>query len=284
MRTPQNIIFDYQIKPRKKMGQCFLVDEQVTKSIVALADVHSRDVVVEIGAGIGVLTELIAQKAGKVIAVELDEKLVDVLRDRLLGRYENVEICRGDILKFDFNAISGDDDLKIKVVGNVPYQISSALIFRLLSFRKAIGSFVLMLQKEVAKRLVAGPGSKDYGVPSVLLQMFADVQPLLDVPSRCFHPRPKVESMVIKGVFLEKPAMELLDEDDFFRLVKASFAQRRKMLLNNLKNSKLLEGTPESSILESLRLAGIDGERRGETLTKEEYGLLSNYLKKMTKT
>jgi 16S rRNA (adenine1518-N6/adenine1519-N6)-dimethyltransferase len=283
MRTPKDIIFDYQIKPQKKMGQCFLVNRQVMESIVAFAGIRSRDVVVEIGAGLGVLTELIAQKTGKVIAVELDKKLVDVLRERL-GKYENVKICCGDILKFDFEAVLAGDNLKIKVIGNVPYHISSALIFRLLSFRKAINSFVLMLQKEVAKRLVADPRGQDYGVPSVLLQMFADVRPLLDVPSESFYPKPKVESMVIKGVFFEKPAMELLDEDFFFRLVKASFAQRRKMLMNNLKKSKLLEGTSESSITEALRLAGIDGQRRGETLTKEEYGYLSNYLKKMIKT
>lgn len=282
MRKPQDIIFDYRIRPRKKLGQCFLVDREVMESIEAIAEINSRDVVVEIGAGTGVLTEIIAQKAGKVIAVEVDKKLIDVLRERL-GKYKNIEIYPGDILKFNFDAVPVERDCKIKVMGNVPYQISSALIFRLLSFRAFVGSFVLMLQKEVAERLVASPGGKDYGVPSVLLQMFADVQRVMDVPPSCFYPKPKVESSVIKGIFLKKPFMELIDEDFFFRLVKVSFAQRRKMLVNNLKKSKLLDGVSESSIQEALKLTGIENQRRGETLSKEEYGILSNCLRKMLK-
>jgi 16S rRNA (adenine1518-N6/adenine1519-N6)-dimethyltransferase len=277
MSSPKEIIRQYAIKPRKRLGQSFLMEQNVIRKIAALANVTKNDVVVEIGAGIGVLTEDLAQNAAKLIAVEMDDKLVEVLKDKLL-KYNNVQIYSGDILKFDFGAIARDGQQKIKVIGNVPYNISSPVLFHLLSFRKIIDSFVLMLQKEVIQRLVAPPGGKDYGVPSVILQMFASVEKVLDVPAGCFYPRPKVESSVIKGFFLEKPLVELANEEFFIRLVRDAFAQRRKMLINNLKKSKLLEGVSESFLKESLKLVGIDGQRRGETLSVEEFGLLGNIL------
>jgi len=277
MSSPKEIIRQYAIKPRKRLGQSFLMEQNVIRKIAALANVTKNDIVVEIGAGIGVLTEDLAQNAAKLIAVEMDDKLVEVLKDKLL-KYNNVQIYSGDILKFDFGAIARDGQQKIKVIGNVPYNISSQVLFHLLSFRKIIDSFVLMLQKEVIQRLVAPPGGKDYGVPSVILQMFASVEKVLDVPAGCFYPRPKVESSVIKGFFLERPLVELANEEFFIRLVRDAFAQRRKMLINNLKKSKLLEGVSESFLKETLKLVGIDGQRRGETLSVEEFGLLSNIL------
>ena len=277
MSSPEEIIRKYAIKPRKRLGQSFLMEQNVIRKIAALANVTKNDIVVEIGAGIGVLTEDLAQNAAKLIAVEMDDKLVEVLKDKLL-KYNNVQIYSGDILKFDFGAIARDGQQKIKVIGNVPYNISSQVLFHLLSFRKIIDSFVLMLQKELIQRLVAPPGGKDYGVPSVILQMFASVEKVLDVPAGCFYPRPKVESSVIKGFFLERPLVELANEEFFIRLVRDAFAQRRKMLINNLKKSKLLEGVSESFLKEALKLAGIDGQRRGETLSVEEFGLLSNIL------
>jgi 16S rRNA (adenine1518-N6/adenine1519-N6)-dimethyltransferase len=277
MSSPKEIIRKYAIKPRKRLGQSFLMEQNVIRKIAALANVTKNDIVVEIGAGIGVLTEDLAQNAAKLIAVEMDDKLVEVLKDKLL-KYNNVQIYSGDILKFGFGAIARDGQQKIKVIGNVPYNISSQVLFHLLSFRKIIDSFVLMLQKEVIQRLVAPPGGKDYGVPSVILQMFASVEKVLDVPAGCFYPRPKVESSVIKGFFLERPLVELANEEFFIRLVRDAFAQRRKMLINNLKKSKLLEGVSESFLKEALKLAGIDGQRRGETLSVEEFGLLSNIL------
>jgi 16S rRNA (adenine1518-N6/adenine1519-N6)-dimethyltransferase len=277
MSSPKEIIRQYAIKPRKRLGQSFLMEQNVIRNISAIAQVTKNDIVVEIGAGIGVLTEDLAQTAAKLIAVELDDQLVEVLKDKLL-KYNNVQIYSGDILKFDFGAIVRDGEQKIKVIGNVPYNISSPVLFHLLSFRKIIDSFVLMLQKEVIQRLVAPPGGKDYGVPSVILQMFASVEKVLDVPAGCFYPRPKVESSVMKGFFLKRPFMELADEEFFIRLVRGAFAQRRKMLINNLKKSKLLEGVSESFLREALKLAGIDGQRRGETLSVEEFGHLSNIL------
>ena len=277
MNSPKEIIRQYAVKPRKRLGQSFLMDQSVIRKISAIAQVTENDIIVEIGAGIGVLTEDLAQTAAKLIAVELDDQLVEVLKDKLL-KYNNVQIYSGDILKFNFGAIDRDGQQKIKVVGNVPYNISSPVLFHLLSFRKIIDSFVLMLQKEVIQRLVAPPGGKDYGVPSVILQMFASVEKVLDVPAGCFYPRPKVESSVMKGFFLKRPFMELADEEFFIRLVRDAFAQRRKMLINNLKKSKLLEGVSESFLREALKLAGIDGQRRGETLSVEEFGRLSNIL------
>lgn len=278
MSSPKEIIHHYAIKPRKRMGQSFLMEQNVIRKISAIAQVTKNDIIVEIGAGIGVLTEDLAQNAAKLIAVELDNQLVEVLRDKLL-KYNNVQIYSGDILKFDFRAIDRDGQQKIKIIGNVPYNISSPVLFHLLSFRKIIDSFVLMLQREVIQRLVASPGGKDYGVPSVILQMFATVEKVLDVPAGCFYPRPKVESSVIKGFFLKRPLVELSDEDFFIRLVREAFAQRRKMLINNLKKSKSLEEVSELFLKEALKLAGIDGQRRGETLSIEEFGCLSNILK-----
>jgi len=278
MTSPREIITHYAIKPRKNLGQSFLMEESIIKRIAETANVTENDIVVEIGAGIGVLTEYLAQNAAKVIAVELDDNLVDVLKDRL-SQYNNIQIYHGNILRFDFRAIAGAGQQKIKVVGNIPYNISSPVLFYLLSFRKIIDSFVLMMQKEVVQRLVAPPGGKSYGVPSVILQMFAEVEKVLDVPASYFYPRPKVESSVMKGFFRERPFIELIDEEFFIRLVRDTFAQRRKMLINNLKKSKLLEGISESSLKESLKVAGIDSQRRGETLSIGEFGSLSNILK-----
>jgi 16S rRNA (adenine1518-N6/adenine1519-N6)-dimethyltransferase len=278
MTSPREIITHYAIKPRKNLGQSFLMEENVIRNIAAKANVTGDDIVVEIGAGIGVLTEYLAQNAAQIIAVELDDKLVEVLKDRLSG-YNNIQIYHGNILRFDFRTIVRTRRQKIKVIGNIPYNISSPVLFYLLSFRGVIDSFVLMMQKEVIDRLVASPGGKSYGVPSVILQMFATVEKVFDVPASCFYPRPKVESSVIKGFFPSISLIKLIDEDFFVRLVRDAFAQRRKMLINNLKQSKLLEGAPESLLKESLILAGIDSGRRGETLSVEEFGHLSNILK-----
>jgi 16S rRNA (adenine1518-N6/adenine1519-N6)-dimethyltransferase len=279
MLTPKDVIKQYDIKPRKKLGQSFLLDQNIIKKIAVAAGITKDDIVVEIGAGIGVLTEILAQESRKLIAVELDKNLVEVLQEKLAG-LDNVEIHSGDILKFDFNSISSSYNTKVKVVGNVPYNISSPVIFRLLSFRSVIDDFTLMLQKEVVERLVAVPNNKSYGVPSVLLQMFASVEKIFDVPATCFFPQPKVESAVIKGAFFNQPAVELLSEVFFTQLVKASFAQRRKMLINNLKNAEFLKELPDNTIKDALEIAGIDGKRRGETLSIQDFGYLSNIILK----
>ena len=278
MPTPKEILRRYGIKPRKKLGQSFLVDVNTLHKIAAAGRVTRDDVVVEIGAGIGVLTRAIAQAAGRVIAVEIDPQLVAILQDQR-AEFSNMEVISGDALKLDFNSISRQYNAKLKVIGNVPYNISSPLIFNLLSYRSVISDFTLMLQKEVVERLVSLPGHKTYGVPSVLLQMYADVERLFDVSATCFYPVPKVASSIIRGSFRDKPLVTLMDEVFFSRLVKASFAQRRKMLTNNLKNAEFLQGMSDTEIKSALDEAGIDGKRRGETLSLFEFGLLSNILK-----
>jgi 16S rRNA (adenine1518-N6/adenine1519-N6)-dimethyltransferase len=277
MITPKGIINHYGIKPNKKLGQSFLLDQNVFEKIVAAANINEEDIVVEIGAGTGVLTELLASIARRIIAVELDRNLVEILKDKF-AVHKNTEIYSGDALKFDFNSMLNIYNGKVKVIGNVPYNISSPLIFHLLSSRQAIDSFILMLQKEVVQRFVAKPSCKDYGIPSVLIQMFATVEKIFNVSSGCFYPRPKVESAVIKGTFLAKPRVDLSNEAFFAQLVKTSFAFRRKMLINNLKHSKLLAAVPEDSLSEIISAAGIDPNCRGEVLSVEEFGKLSNLL------
>ncbi len=279
--TPKEILNHYAIKPRKKFGQSFLIDKGSIERIAQIAGVEHQDIVVEIGAGIGVLTERLAQKAGRVIAVELDHQLVDVLKDRL-SQYRNVEIHHVNILRFDFRKIARSENQKIKVVGNIPYNISSPLLFYLLSFKDIIHSFTLMMQKELIERLVASPGNKSYGVPSVILQMFSTVEKVMNVPAAFFYPVPKVESSIMKGVFHDQPKMKLHDEDYFVRVVRDSFAQRRKMIFNNLKKSSVMNGLKESLLKDALKLASIDAQRRAETLTLEEFGNLSNILREKT--
>jgi len=278
MITPREILHQYGIRPRKKLGQSFLVDVNTIHKIAAAGRFSSDDIVVEIGAGIGLLTKDIAQVAKRVIAVEIDPQLVKILHDQF-DECSNVEIHSCDVLKFDISSISNNYNTKVNVIGNIPYNISSPVIFHLLSSRSVISCFTLMLQKEVVQRLVSLPDNKNYGVPSVLLQMYADIERLFDVSANCFYPRPKVESSIIQGKFREKPLFDLTDEAFFRRLVKASFAQRRKMLTNNLKNAKFLEGFSAPELKDALNKAGIDGKRRGETLSLQEFGNLSNILK-----
>lgn len=278
MTTPRDILRRYDIRPSKKLSQSFLVDGNTISKIAAAGRISPTDVVVEIGAGLGVMTRDIARAARQVIAVELDSRLVEVLQDQFAGQ-EHVEIYAGDFLKFDFSSKSIQYESKIKVMGNVPYNISSPVIFHLLESRKAISDFTLMLQKEVVERLVSLPGHKSYGVPSVLLQMYAEAERLFDVSANCFYPRPKVESAVISGTFRQQPLFALDDDVFFRRLVKASFAQRRKMLSNNLKNAAFLEKLSPSGLEDALREAAIDGKRRGETLDLQEFARLANILK-----
>jgi len=277
MSNPRDILTRYDIKPQKRLGQSFLVEQNSIAKIAQIANIARNDIVVEVGAGIGVLTESLAQQADRVIALELDHQLIAVLQDRL-SAYHNVDIKHVNVLRFDFRQITKSANQRIAVVGNIPYNISSPLLFHLLSFRDVIHSFVLMMQKELIDRLIAVPGNKQYGVPSVILQMFAAVERVMNIPATFFYPRPKVESSVMKGVFLDQPVMKLNNEEFFVRLVRDSFAQRRKMLLNNLKKSKWMDGLDESLLHETLTRCGIDPQRRGETLSVEEFGELSNRL------
>lgn len=238
---------------------------------------NPEDTVVEIGAGLGVMTGLIAGCVPKVMAVEVDPHLIDILQENLHEKV-NVEILHRDILTYDFSTTHPFlPERKIKVMGNIPYNITSEILFHLLKFRKHIHSAVLLMQKEVAERLTADPGTKAYGIPSVILSMYADLEILFPVSNQCFYPVPAVQSSLLKLVFREEPRYPVKDEAFFRLLVRASFAQRRKTLLNNLKSFRSIEKTTEEigAILSTL---SIDGTRRAESLTLSEFAALANAL------
>jgi 16S rRNA (adenine1518-N6/adenine1519-N6)-dimethyltransferase len=250
------------------MGQCFLCDNRFVQEIVDTAEISSEDLIVEIGAGLGTLTSALAEKAMKVIAIERDRDLVKVLGVELAGR-PNIEVLEADALEFDFQKLP----VPVKVVGNIPYNISSPLVFYLLDHSVKITKATIMLQREVADRLVAMPGSRCYGIPSVMCRQKGVVRFCFDVPNKAFIPEPKVNSAVISIEMRPSPLVDV-DDDLFRRTVQASFSARRKMLRNALARSFSRE-----RVEEALRQTGIDGGRRGETLTVEEFGALTHYLK-----
>lgn len=277
MRTASELLKKYDIRPLKRLGQCFLIDPNIVAKIVKIADVGVDETVVEIGAGIGVMTAMLAERAKKVVAVEIDPVMVDVLRKELQD-FSNLEIVHQDVLKYEFReALEGNSSNKIKIVGNIPYNISTQILFRLIDYRNIISAMVLMFQKEVAERIVAEPGSKNYGILSVLTGMFARTDREISVPATCFKPVPNVDSAVLKIIFREKPPIELRNAGFFFKVVKAAFAKRRKTLFNNLKTASFLNLTA-GDLESTLDGIGIDGSRRGETLTAEEFGKISNAL------
>jgi len=271
MTSPRKILKNHDIRPRKRLGQSFLEDRNIASKIVKIADIRK-----EIGAGVGIMTELLAAQARRVIALEVDPYLVALLREALKG-HPNVEIIPTDVLKYDFSlACQGCSAGKFKVIGNLPYNISSQILFHLISYRRCIAYMILMFQKEMADRIIAPVGTKDYGVPSVALSMYSIVSHEMTVPPECFYPQPMVMSSVLKIVTRQKPLIDLRDDDFFRKIVKIAFSKRRKTLLNNLRGANLPFCEREINL--SLEAAGIDGSRRGETLTTEEFGVLSNVL------
>ena len=273
MESPLKILKRYRIRPVKRLGQSFLVDNNITSRIVDASKIGRDDTVVEIGAGLGTMTSMIAERAKKVVALEIDPKLVNVLNEEL-KEISNIEIIHTDVLRYDFSSPLGGSG-KIKVIGNIPYNISSQILFRLIEFRDHISSATLMFQKEVADRITASPGTKEYGILSVIIPMYAVLSTIMTVPSSCFHPKPKVDSAVLKMDMREDPLYPLDNYDIFLKTVKTAFSKRRKTLANNLKDMNVArsKGVDVSALLDE---AGIDGQRRGETLTVEEFGRLSN--------
>lgn len=268
----------YSISPAKRLGQHFLMDKGIMMAIVRTAEVNSEETVVEVGPGLGEMTKLLASKAKRVIAIEVDESMVAMLSDRLAD-YENIVLLRGDALKFDFLGESRKWGEKLKVVSNLPYNISTQLLFRLVEMREVFSGMTLMLQREVAERIVATPGGKQYGILSVLLQLYCDTCIRLLVMPSSFYPRPKVESAVVRFDFLQKPRVEIENEPIFRKVVKASFGHRRKTLKNALKNAAFFSVKGEE-IEVNLRNVGIDPRRRGETLTLQEFADLSTAISK----
>jgi 16S rRNA (adenine1518-N6/adenine1519-N6)-dimethyltransferase len=280
MSSPSSLLRKYGIRPLKRLGQCFLCDRNIMEKIIRIADVRDADTVVEIGAGTGVLTAMIADRARRVIAVEVDRMLVDLLQKEL-GDRGNVEIIHADVLRFDFSTVhpggrQEDRGQRLKVIGNVPYNISSQIVLRLLDHRHCIGRAVLMLQREVAERLAASPGTKDYGPLSVYVALYTEPTLESRVPASCFHPRPDVESRIIRLDIRDEPLCRVDNADFFQRLVRTSFSKRRKTLLNNLKSSSL--SISDDRITAALSTLGIDGSRRAETLSVKEFAALGNLL------
>ena len=266
MTTVRALIAKHKIPVQKKLGQSFLEDTNATKKIVSLAAPARDETIVEIGAGLGSLTEELAKTAGRVIALEIDHRLLDVLRERFSTK-NNVEILDQDVLKYDFT--EADNGRKIKVVGNIPYYISSPILFRLLSFRRAVSSFLLMFQKELAERITAGPGTKQYGIPSVMVAKYTDASCEMIVSPQSFYPPPDVASCVVRMTVKELP--DDPNEKIFETVVRAAFAHRRKNILNNL----LYMGFSKHALDVIFSQSSIDPKRRAETLTLEEFTALS---------
>lgn len=264
-----HILKTFGIHTNKRLGQNFLIDEQVVDRIVGAAEVGAADTVLEIGPGIGTLTQALAETGARVVAVELDRRLVEVLAKTLAG-YENVKVVHGDILKL--NIREEVTAPSFKVVANLPYYITTPIVMGLLEQRLPVERLVTMVQKEVAERMVAPPGGKDYGALSVAVQYYTRPEVAFLVPSGAFLPPPAVESAVIRCMVRKEPPVTILSEKTFFRVVKAAFAQRRKTLANALKAG----GIPAQDLPEILAAAGIDGTRRGETLALAEFAAIAD--------
>jgi 16S rRNA (adenine1518-N6/adenine1519-N6)-dimethyltransferase len=270
-----------RIRAKKALGQNFLVDGNVLANIIKAADIRPEDMILEIGPGRGALTSRLADVAARVVAVEWDRELVVLLR-RELGHYRSLEIIHGDILRIDFHQdlpLSGTD--KWKVVANLPYNISSQILFRFIEERSMFSELLLMLQKEVGDRLLAPPSCKEYGVLTVLSRLYFDVEKVMPVKPSSFRPIPKVDSVVLRFRILQQPRIDVGDEAFFWRVVKASFAQRRKTLYNCLKSMDYV--VDEIALRQIFAGTGIDAQRRGETLSLEEFALLSKEMLAMGK-
>lgn len=265
---------------KKRYGQNFLIDTHVLDKIVAAAGITKEDMVLEIGPGIGTLTQYLAEAAGKVVAVEIDDLLIPVLSDTL-GDYPNVKVIHQDVLKLDLNRLVEEENggRPVKVVANLPYYITTPIIMGLFEKKVPLESMTVMVQKEVADRMKTGPGSKDYGALSLAVQYYASPYLAANVPPNCFMPRPKVGSAVIRLNRHEAPPVHVEDEGLLFQIIQASFQQRRKTLANGLKALKEPWLTKEV-IEEAIGKLGKGGSVRGEALTLEEFAMLANDLSK----
>ena len=273
------VLQKYNFHFQKKFGQNFLIDTHVLERIISEAGVTENDFVVEIGPGIGTMTQYLCEAAGAVAAVEIDKNLIPILHDTL-SEYDNVEIINEDILKVDIAALAEEKNggKPIKVVANLPYYITTPIIMGLFESHVPIESITVMVQKAVADRMQCGPGSKDYGALSLAVQYYAKPEIVANVPPNCFMPRPNVGSAVIRLTRHEKPPVEVIDEKLMFRLIRASFNQRRKTLVNGLKNASDLTFTKDQ-IETAIKAIGQPLTIRGEALTLEQFAQLANQLK-----
>jgi 16S rRNA (adenine1518-N6/adenine1519-N6)-dimethyltransferase len=275
MSSLRKELAEYGLKPRKRWGQHFLTDRNILNKVIRSAQIGKDDIILEVGPGLGEMTLALARQAKRVIAIEIDSKLSAILGKKMKD-YPNVEVVNSDILKVDFNHFLKKEGHPIKVVANLPYQISTPLLFRFIESKEIFSSFTLMLQKEVAERMVASPGGKEYGPLSIFIQMASDVSICFFIKPSAFFPHPRVESAVVQMAWKERPIIELRNEEWFKKVVKACFGYRRKTLMNALKHSEL---TLHGSIELKMDEIGIDPRRRPETLTIQEFIRLAETLK-----
>lgn len=277
---PQNtiaILQKYQFHFQKKYGQNFLIDTSVLERIIKAAQIGPEDCVLEIGPGIGTMTQYLAENAGKVIAVEIDKALIPILEETL-APYENVTVIQGDILKVDIGELAKEHNAgrPLKVVANLPYYITTPIIMGLFEKKVPLESITIMVQKEVAERMQSKPGTKEYGALSLAVQYYAAPEIVANVPPNCFMPRPAVGSAVVNLKCFETPPVEVKDEQFMFALIRAAFNQRRKMLVNALSGAGELALSKEK-ICEALASLGISETIRGERLSLTEFAKLSDY-------
>lgn len=280
---PQNtiaVLQKYNFNFQKKFGQNFLIDTHVLERIIQEAGITKDDFVLEIGPGIGTMTQYLCESAREVVAVEIDKNLIPILADTLQD-YQNVTVLNEDILKVDINALAREKNggAPIKVVANLPYYITTPIIMGLFESHVPIESITVMVQKEVADRMQVGPGTKDYGALSLAVQYYAKPEIVANVPPNCFMPRPNVGSAVIRLTCHEKPPVQVDDEKLMFSLIRASFNQRRKTLANGLNNAPDVHFSKEA-IQESIAELGVPAGIRGEALTLEQFAALSNIIAK----
>ena len=280
--NPQNtiaVLQKYNFNFQKKYGQNFLIDTHVLDKIIAAAGITKEDFVLEIGPGIGTMTQYLCESARKVTAVEIDKALIPVLEDTL-SAYDNVEVLNQDILKVDINRIAQEKNggRPIKVVANLPYYITTPIIMGLFESHVPIDSITVMVQKEVADRMQVGPGTKDYGALSLAVQYYAKPEIVANVPPNCFMPRPKVGSAVIRLTRHKEPPIQVKDEKLMFQIIRASFNQRRKTLANGLNNAGGFHLSKEA-IIKAIEELGVSPSIRGEALTLEQFARLSDILK-----
>ena len=273
----------YGFSFQKKFGQNFLIDENVVEKIVRDAGVTKDDFVLEIGPGIGTMTQILCENAREVVAVEIDDKLIPILTEDTLSWYDNVTVIHEDILKLDIVKLANERNggKPIKVVANLPYYITTPIIMGLFESHVPLDSITIMVQKEVADRMQVGPGTKDYGALSLAVQYYAKPQILLNVPASCFMPRPNVDSAVIQLTRYEKPPVEVADEHLMFRLIRASFNQRRKTMTNSVGNSPELSVSKEQ-MAAALEKCGLSATVRGEAMTLAQFAELANVLSEDT--
>ena len=274
------VIKKYEFCFQKKFGQNFLIDGHVLDKIIAGAGVTKDDMVLEIGPGIGTMTQYLAEAAGKVVAVEIDRNLLPILQETL-SDYDNVKVIHADVLSLDLGKLVQEENggRPIKVVANLPYYITTPIIMALFEQHVPLANVTVMVQKEVAARMKSGPGSKDYGALSLAVQYYAEPYIVANVPCNCFMPRPNVDSAVIRLTRYEEPPVQVKDEKMLFKIIRASFNQRRKTLQNGLNNSSELNFTKDQ-IAAAIAEAGFSPSVRGEALTLEQFAKLTDILLK----